>query len=311
MSLPAWVWSNGMDFPRLYSWSNKARKELMDFLHYDYGLTLRSLQDLHTPQFENISFASICDDRGASFNLTEYCKLSESIPNLEITMSLMNLAKFPLDFDVSAIESQLGSSFSLSNNSLPKMTAIPTCFFGKEASKYWNTRDYRVTDKDNNILPINYQQTLINQNNLQDPEFYRYPKCHSFSPKPTQSGICHTFNGIELGKILKPSEWMESFSDSFESHDTGELFKSSGIDLHDGFVFTLDLMQAYLINMKERSDDQKDINAFYIKVHPAGEIPWMTSDKSSFKKITAYSNEMSTKFITLKGEKIEGKVYLF
>ena len=60
--------------------------------------------------------------------------------------------------------------------------------------------------------------------------------------------------------------------------------------------------------MEKRTADQAKLNAFYIKVHPAGEIPWITKDRSSWKKISAFSNEMSNRFITLKGEKIVGKV---
>ena len=34
MSQPAWVWTNGLDFPRLYSWSEDARKEILNLLRY-------------------------------------------------------------------------------------------------------------------------------------------------------------------------------------------------------------------------------------------------------------------------------------
>ena len=98
------------------------------------------------------------------------------------------------------------------------------------------------------------------------------------------------------------------FPVSIWENDGENILKSEGIDLQDGFVFSLDTLQSYLIGMNKRSSGQRDVNAFYIKVHSAGEIPWITQDKSSWKKIYPFTNEMSTRFITLKGEKIEGKV---
>ena len=34
MSQPAWVWTNGLDFPRLYSWTEDTRKELLNLFKY-------------------------------------------------------------------------------------------------------------------------------------------------------------------------------------------------------------------------------------------------------------------------------------
>ena len=169
-------------------------------------------------------------------------------------------------------------------------------------------RDYGRPQAATKISLNEYQEVLSNGNNLEENDVYRYPKCRKFSPKPSDSGICHTFNGLELNKILKPSTWTDAFLSAFGGHDSGTILKSEGIDLHDGFIFSLDTLQSYLIGMNKRSPGQRHVNTFYIKVHPAGEIPWITQDKSSWKKISPYTNEMSTRFITLKGEKIEGKV---
>ena len=190
---------------------------------------------------------------------------------------------------------------------MPNLSYIPLCFFGKEASHFWNLRDYSENDVNNDLTLQEYQECLISHYDLKEPNFYRYPKCKMFSSKPTDSGICHTFNGLEIKKILKDSFWSQTFSQTFESSDSGNIFKSEGIDLHDGFVISIDTLQSYMINMEVRESDQKEVNAFWIKVHPAGEIPWITKDKSSWKKIYPQSHEMSTKFVTLKGEKIEGK----
>ena len=199
-------------------------------------------------------------------------------------------------------------SFTLTNNSLPKISNVPTCYFGKKASGFWNLRDYSSTEKDNSFTPSEFIKHQRKKFELQESDLYRYKKCTSFSPKPSNLGVCHTFNGLKLSEILKDSRWTSAFLKSFGSYDSGELYKSTGIDLHDGFVFSLDTMQSYIVNMEKRTADQAKLNAFYIKVHPAGEIPWITKDRSSWKKISAFSNEMSNRFITLKGEKIVGKV---
>ena len=129
-----------------------------------------------------------------------------------------------------------------------------------------------------------------------------------FSSKPTDSGVCHTFNGLGLAKILRQSAWTDAFLEAFGSRDSGQLFSSEGIDLQDGFVFSLDTLQSYLVSLQEKVPEQREVNSFLIKVHPAGEIPRMTKDKSTWNRIYPHKNEMSTRFITLKGEKIVGKV---
>ena len=54
-----------------------------------------------------------------------------------------------------------------------------------------------------------------------------------FSSKPTDSGVCHTFNGLGLAKILRQSTWTDAFLEAFGSRDSGQLFNSEGIDLED------------------------------------------------------------------------------
>ena len=65
-------------------------------------------------------------------------------------------------------------------------------------------------------------------------DIYKYPKCQhfrqvDFTPKiylwfdhhcqaPTDAGICHTFNGLPLKTMLKPSEWLDSFKYDIPQH---------------------------------------------------------------------------------------------
>ena len=81
-------------------------------------------------------------------------------------------------------------------------------------------------------------------------------------------------------------------------------------------MFSIDTMQSYLLKTKKRETRSEEIplqnaNSFYIKVHPHGEVPWMQNDKSSWRKIEAFSKEISTKYITIEGEKHDYKVLSF
>ena len=67
-------------------------------------------------------------------------------------------------------------------------------------------------------------------------------------------------------------------------------------------------MQSYLASMRARYDDQKDVDTFWIKVHQAGEIPWMSKISSTWEKVEAHAEEMSTVMINLQGEKVASKV---
>ena len=147
------------------------------------------------------------------------------------------------------------------------------------------------------------------ENNISDDSHvYRYPMCKLFHPKPTSLGICHTFNGKELEKILKPTSWRNSFLESFDNYEKQEVLKAKGIDLEEGFVFSLDTMQSYFFNLRGKDKNKNDINSFLIKVHPAGEIPWITKEKNTWRKISSFKNDMSTRFISVSGEMIISEV---
>ena len=89
MSLPSWVWIEGQDFPRLYSWEDKARDEIMKNFQYQNGKISRANLELHSPNFETFSYGQWCS---TSNNLSTYCSLSNNLPDLEITHQLMSLA---------------------------------------------------------------------------------------------------------------------------------------------------------------------------------------------------------------------------
>ena len=184
------------------------------------------------------------------------------------------------------------------------MSYIPTCYYGNEAKKFWETRDYNNDDVSRNVSKRQYEQEL----NFGDSDFYKYSKCDEFQPNPTDMGVCFTYNGLQVNDILKKSNWVNSFKAAFKTSENKKIKKSEGIERENGFIFSLDTMQSYLATMKQRHENQKDVNTFWIKVHQSGEIPWMSKISSTWEKIEAHSEEMSTVFIALQGEKVDAKV---
>ena len=298
------------DYFYLFSWDYEARNQLFKIFNYDESdpkILYRGMLKLEELNFEDFDLSSVCDeDSSGPFNLSAYCLLLENVPDLDTTMHLMKLAKFPLDIDDS-LKSRF-TNFSVSEEPLPKLSFIPTCFFGKRANSFWNSKDYSAVTALNQIPPEDYKESLEEDLNLEDTDTYKYPHCRLFSAMPTDLGVCHTFNGLDIKKILSETQWRDAFDGAFGGGESYETLKSGGIDLAEGFVFSLDTLQSLMMTMNVRAKEQDNINSFWIKVHSPGEIPWIKKDKSTWKKIEPYGNEMTTKFITLKGEKIDSKV---
>ena len=100
MSQPAWVWKENYDFPRMYSLSAEARKELQTLFNYDSKIDYSENLNLKMPNFEKFSLPTVCQN--SSFS--NYCKIVENLPDLQTTMHFMKLAKFPLDIHESKIK---------------------------------------------------------------------------------------------------------------------------------------------------------------------------------------------------------------
>ena len=109
---------------------------------------------------------------------------------------------------------------------------------------------------------------------------------------------------------MKPSSWSDTFTKTFGGGGNADKssLMSEGVDIDSGFVFSLDTMQSYLITKKDRLAEQDSVNTFKIKVHKPGDLPRMQDDKSSWYTIKSNQNDMVTKFISIKGEKVDYKV---
>ena len=114
---------------------------------------------------------------------------------------------------------------------------------------------------------------------------------------------------------MKPSSWLDTYTDTFGGGGDTEPrgLTSKGVGIESGFVFSLDTMQSYLITKKARRSTglwtMDSFNTFRIKVHKPGDLPRMEDDKSSWYTIKSNENDMVTKFISIKGEKIDYKVH--
>ena len=99
MSQPSWIWSEIYDFPRLTSLDDLVRKEIQTIFNYDTSLEYSENLKLKKPNFEKDSLKSVCNTNFYSANLTNYCKMLQKLPDLQLTMQLMNLALSPPSFD--------------------------------------------------------------------------------------------------------------------------------------------------------------------------------------------------------------------
>ena len=299
MSLPPLVWREKYEFPRFYTFDDASKTQLNKLFNYGLNETFRGNIKLKIPNFEDFSLPAMCRERRAEY--AEYCDLEDNIPDLNTIMHLMHLSEYPLDWNEKL--RGLFQNFKRSNNSLPQVSYIPTCFYSDEAESFWTTRDFSYLDVVASYMNKDEYQDSLKLKEAHD--FYKYNKCKKFSPKPTDHAICHTFNGLEVSKILKSSSWLGDFKEAFTGGVDPEVpLKSAGIDKESGLLFSLDTMQSYFITKKERFLENLPVNSFMIKLHQPGELPWVTSDRSSWHKISSTQTNMVTHFITIKGEKV-------
>ena len=115
------------------------------------------------------------------------------------------------------------------------MSFIPHCYFGKKAADFWRTSDYPSDLVNSRVNLSRFQDSL----NFGQPDYYKYFQCHDFASRPTSSGVCHTFNALDLDDILKDSKWKSSFKTSFKQTPKREILKSEGIESENGFLFSL------------------------------------------------------------------------
>lgn len=71
---------------------------------------------------------------------------------------------------------------------------------------------------------------------------YKYPRCKEFRTTPTDKGLCQTFNGKALEKILKPSQWVDGYLEEFDGRSIESIEQVYGVGIDNGLAFAVDLM---------------------------------------------------------------------
>ena len=89
------------------SMDDAARKEIQTFFNYDTSLEYAENLKLKKPNFEKDFLKSVCNGQFYNANFTNYCKMLQNLPDLQLTMQLMNLAMSPNSFDSDAIKERL------------------------------------------------------------------------------------------------------------------------------------------------------------------------------------------------------------
>jgi len=107
---------------------------------------------------------------------------------------------------------------------------------------------------------------------------YKYPRCKEFRTTPTDKGLCQTFNGKALEKILKPSQWLDGYLEEFDGRSIESIEQVYGVGIDNGLAFAVDLMSfkgVSRLNAKEQK--------LWLKVHGKGDIPVLgDEDRSSW-----------------------------
>ena len=97
--------------------------------------------------------------------------------------------------------------------------------FHQGAENFWTIPEYGEILFWGDKSLGDYEKELETLHNIPTPSVYRYPRCRQFKQVmankylmssvpfqiPTDSGVCHTFNGRPLDSVLKPSSWLDAF----------------------------------------------------------------------------------------------------
>ena len=99
MAQPALIWRQNYEFPRLYSLDEKAQLQIFNLFNYQQNESFRGNMKLTEPNFEEFSLPTLCKDSERRKTISDYCDVEENMPDLGLTMHLMHLSEYPLDFN--------------------------------------------------------------------------------------------------------------------------------------------------------------------------------------------------------------------
>ena len=190
LSQPSKVFNSKYEFPSMVTWNEKERQEVQHFFNFPTDPTFagsgRLLIDGQTMPSRSLQ-ADFCSVQNRKvYNLTEYCKMSQAMPSIDKVMPLMRLAAHPAKRFTNVGHFQLSQFRQKPAAFMPNITFIPLCMYGETALNYWHNSNIRKEKKrDMNIDEMKQ-------------DLYQYPLCNLFENRPTDLGMCSTFNGMGL-----------------------------------------------------------------------------------------------------------------
>ena len=192
LAQPSKVLNSVYEFPSLTTWGENERKEVQDLFNFTpdatYPMSGRLKMNEKSIKSPFLLY-DLCSQEGQPFhNLTGYCNMSKAMPSIWKMMPLMRLATHPAK-RYSDIGSLKIDQFKRHPTvPLPNLTFIPFCLYGNLAPNLWLDLNWKP----------NLEQTMPNDDPMK-PDLYQYPLCQLFDNRPTDIGVCSTFNALELG----------------------------------------------------------------------------------------------------------------
>ena len=77
-------------------------------------------------------------------------------------------------------------------------------------------------------------------------------------------GLCQTFNGLPINKILKGSDWLTKFTEEFETAEDKPIHNAYGIGEDKGFVFVVDNMYSPKLTRGTMCDPRKGLDQLFV-----------------------------------------------
>ena len=187
LSTPSEAFNKHFEIPGLNTFPDNVRKEVMSLFNYSY-LFDRDQEMLYQPDLKT----RVCSKEGiVETNLTSYCKLAQKMPPLQKIMPLLRLAKHPVKRykDIGNVKfPDLKQKVARMTN----LTMVPVCLHERRSYTHWLSAKKHPENSSEN-------DNSGNSSNLDMSDWlYQYPPCLGFENRPSDIGLCSTYNGLDI-----------------------------------------------------------------------------------------------------------------
>ena len=189
LSTPADMFNKPLEIPGLNTFPKEVRHEVMKLFNYSH-LIDREDQKLNQPDLK----AKICSQENfAPSNLASYCRQAKKLPTIEKIMPLLRLAKHP-DRRYRNIGNIRFTNLTQKVPQMPNLTLVPMCMHGRRSYIHWTANKKHPEDKGCDTEKTSKNNSCIPASNM----LYQYPSCLEFEKRPSDIGLCSTFNGLDI-----------------------------------------------------------------------------------------------------------------